>query len=247
MSSLGTGLRALQTLATLAGLSAGCWWLFADDRASLVHSPGQASFSVLVAGLAAVALQAALGWLSLLTALVLLEPWTGRELAAYLGCPRTLRHVVLGVCGVAAVSVLVAPADAAPAPSVAPVSGSFRVGPGDQGRSGTVDGLPLPERPTGAVTHRVPPPSTRPVTERFTVVVHDGDTLWDIAARRLPAGAGPGAIDRGWRAIYAANRALIGPDPSLIRPGIRLRIPPAHQEETHEHHSAPALRIPRHR
>jgi nucleoid-associated protein YgaU len=33
------------------------------------------------------------------------------------------------------------------------------------------------------------------------------------------------AIDRRWREIYAANRAVVGPDPDLIRPGERLRLP----------------------
>lgn len=231
MPSLGTGLRALLTLAALVGLDAGCWWLFADDRAGLVHSPGQAPLGTLVAGLAALALQAALGWLSLLTALVLIEPWSGRELASCLGCPQTLRRVVLGVCGLAAVSVLVAPADAAPAPSSPPLGQTPRVDPGNQGRSGTVDGLPLPERPVDVVVHRDRPSTADPNAEWVSVVVHQGDTLWDIAARRLPAGAGPVAIDRAWRAIYATNAAVIGPDSSLIRPGTRLRVPPTHHKE----------------
>jgi nucleoid-associated protein YgaU len=34
------------------------------------------------------------------------------------------------------------------------------------------------------------------------------------------------AVDRGWRAIYATNRATIGPDPNLIQPGLVLSLPP---------------------
>ena len=45
-----------------------------------------------------------------------------------------------------------------------------------------------------------------------------GDTLWDIAARRLGAGA-------SWPAIYALNRDVIGPDPGVITPGQRLVLP----------------------
>lgn len=57
------------------------------------------------------------------------------------------------------------------------------------------------------------------------VRVRPGDTLWDIAARGLPSGATAAAIARAWPRWYRANRQLIGPDPSLIRPGTRLRVP----------------------
>ena len=56
-------------------------------------------------------------------------------------------------------------------------------------------------------------------------VVVAGDCLWDIAARLIGSGASNAAIDRGWRAIYAANRAAIGADPGLIHPGLVLTIP----------------------
>ena len=72
-------------------------------------------------------------------------------------------------------------------------------------------GLRLPERVavgTAAVAApRVP-----------AVRVAPGDTLWDIAARRLGAGA-------SWPAIYALNRDVIGPDPGVITPGQRLVLP----------------------
>ena len=57
-----------------------------------------------------------------------------------------------------------------------------------------------------------------------TVVV-PGDTLWDIARRHLPAGATDAQVARAWPRWYAVNRAVIGPDPALIRPGMRLRLP----------------------
>ena len=70
-----------------------------------------------------------------------------------------------------------------------------------------LDGLPLPERtvvPTGSPVRRVPV---------RTVVVRPGDCLWSIAARDLGPGASDAAVDARWRAIYAANHALVGPDP----------------------------------
>ena len=73
-------------------------------------------------------------------------------------------------------------------------------------------GLRLPERVAvgpEAVAAPVASPAVR---------VAPGDTLWDIAARRLGAGA-------SWPAIYALNRDVIGPDPGVITPGQRLVLP----------------------
>jgi len=57
-------------------------------------------------------------------------------------------------------------------------------------------------------------------------VVRRGDTLWDIAAAHLGAGAAPSAIAEEWPRWYAANRQVIGPDPAHIVPGQRLVPPP---------------------
>jgi nucleoid-associated protein YgaU len=57
------------------------------------------------------------------------------------------------------------------------------------------------------------------------VVVRSGDSLWSLAAARLPGTARPAEVERAWRAVYAANRAEIGPDPGLIHPGQRLHLP----------------------
>ncbi len=47
--------------------------------------------------------------------------------------------------------------------------------------------------------------------------VRRGDTLSGIAERAPVRG--------GWRPLYDANRAVVGPDPNLIHPGQRLRLP----------------------
>ena len=57
------------------------------------------------------------------------------------------------------------------------------------------------------------------------VVVHRGDTLWEIAARHLGPGATDVDIAQEWPRWYAANRDLIGTDPDLIRPGQELVVP----------------------
>lgn len=56
-------------------------------------------------------------------------------------------------------------------------------------------------------------------------VIH-GDSLWDIAAGRLPSTASDQEIDREWRSIYALNKVLIGNNPSMIFPGQVLELPP---------------------
>jgi LysM repeat protein len=57
------------------------------------------------------------------------------------------------------------------------------------------------------------------------VVVHRGDTLWDIAARHLGPDANNAQVAAEWPRWHAANRSTIGPDPNLILPGQRLRMP----------------------
>lgn len=70
------------------------------------------------------------------------------------------------------------------------------------------------------------PVATTPAPARGpTVVVADGDTLWDIASRTLGPRASPARVATEWPRWYAANRAVIGPDPSRIRPGQRLAPP----------------------
>ncbi len=81
-----------------------------------------------------------------------------------------------------------------------------------------------------AEPNRVSPghPVVSPHPARATpapVTVRTGDTLWSIAASRLPADATDLRIDESWRSWYAANSALIGPDPNLILPGQQL-LPP---------------------
>lgn len=57
------------------------------------------------------------------------------------------------------------------------------------------------------------------------VVVRRGDTLWDLAARTLPGTATDAEIAVEWPRWYAANADIVGPDPDLLLPGQRLRVP----------------------
>jgi LysM domain len=81
--------------------------------------------------------------------------------------------------------------------------------------------------PTALVTgvaHRDTGDPSDPSTHGY--VVRRGDTLWDIAARHLGPAATAVDISREWPAWYDTNRAVIGPDPDLIRPGVLL-LPPS--------------------
>ena len=85
---------------------------------------------------------------------------------------------------------------------------------------------------------RPPLPGPRPTA----YVVRPGDTLWAIARRHLPSSATDRDIAQAWPRWYAANRAAIGSDPSLLLPGTRLRIPGRRPAGTpvrgHDRHSA---------
>ena len=94
----------------------------------------------------------------------------------------------------------------------------------DDGVEDTVSG-PAPGRSAG--TPRVGTEHEQPNSDIY--VVEPGDSLWRIAASVLHSnGDGdPSSADiaRFWPTIYAANRSLIGDNPSLIFPGQRLLIP----------------------
>lgn len=59
------------------------------------------------------------------------------------------------------------------------------------------------------------------------VVVQPGDTLWDLAARSIPAPVTNAARAAEWPRWWSANRDVVGDDPDLLLPGQRLVAPPA--------------------
>lgn len=75
---------------------------------------------------------------------------------------------------------------------------------------------PPPPRPKPKPKPKPTPPKA-PVYRYHTVV--RGDWLSKLAIRYL------GNVNR-WREIYNLNRAVVGPNPNLIRPGQKLKIPP---------------------
>ena len=64
-----------------------------------------------------------------------------------------------------------------------------------------------------------PPPAPELTTKAVrTHTVQKGDSLWKIAKQYLGNG-------NQWKAIYEANKGVIGANPDLIKPGQVLTIP----------------------
>lgn len=185
------------------------------DSARAMADPATRSgvpFDSLLVSAAAVVLCACTLWLWAVTTLVVVQAMTGR-LRSLRACPDGVRRLVLAACGLALV--------ATAAPAAADSTAGRPPAPDDRH---VVSGLPLPDRVAlGPPASR--PPGIAPAARNGTHVVSRGDTLWWIAADSLPGPAPDADIDRRWRAIWAANRTVVGPDPDLIRPGTTLHLP----------------------
>ena len=99
---------------------------------------------------------------------------------------------------------------------------------GSPWRSGGLD-WPVPQG--GAPSH--PPerqPGAAPAGGLEPVVVQPGGCLWHIAQAQLQAEgaveATPTQVAQSWPRWWAANREVIGADPHLVHPGMRLSPPP---------------------
>lgn len=207
-------LRAVLVWAAVTAASVLLVRLAADTAAPTLHLVGTGaaplldrSFEQLLTAAAATTLATAAAWLWAVTtavvarALVLTPAAAGRPLA---GVPRPVQRLVLAACGAALAAGLALPAHAEP--------GTLGVGSSAPSApaAGVLAGLPLPERASAATAVHV---------------VRPGDSLWAIAASRLPAGATDAEITAAWQAVHRANRAVVGPDPDLVHPAQRLRVP----------------------
>lgn len=224
--TLGSRDSRMRCLAVWIGATAGLlatWWLtragLGDAAVVIVrHRLGMLPLDRALTDLAAALLLGCGCWLWLVTTYVVLEAARGcaapRRQPPWL--PVGLRRLVLSACGVAVAGALTQPA-------VAVSAGVHHRHPHHVVVHSPVAGLPLPER--AAITMPARGPTDLQRRPGPTTVVAPGDTLWSIAARSLPATAPDAVVARYWRAIYAANRARIGPDPDLIVPGLHLRLP----------------------
>lgn len=184
---------------TLAGLST---FRSPSDLAGLPYEEAL----VLVAGLL---LSACIIWWWFVTTVAVVEAATAVRLV---GCPDVVRRAVLVACGLGLATGMT--------PSIADTTAgsppSHSTGPA------SLAGLQVPDRSPARI--RMHP--TQPQRQGdSTVLVVPGDSLWAIAEARLPTDATNADIDAFWRAIWQANRRVVGDDPDLIHPGTELRVP----------------------
>ena len=127
------------------------------------------------------------------------------------------------------------PAPAAPGFSPTPAS-SGTPGADDGAMAAVVTSAPRSGAPSPGWTPSRPPVRPQPsprllggspaIQDRAAhVVVHRGDTLWDIVRQHLGSGATDAEVAAAWPAWHEANREVIGPDPNLILPGQVLHAP----------------------
>jgi LysM domain len=210
------GVRTALVWASATGLALLAHRALSTEVAALLRGGSGRSFEELLVGACALLLLVCAGWAWLVTTVVSLEALAGVRLPAVPGVPRLARRALLAACGVAVVSGLTVPAGAS--------------GPADPGpRPGValLAGLPLPDRPSGG-TRPAPAAEPAPAMSAHTVVVAPGDTLWSLARADLVlAGAAPTdvAVQAHTRRVHELNRDRLGPDPDLIHPGQRLRMP----------------------
>lgn len=204
--TLGSGLCAVAAGALLLGLGCAPW----TGLSRLADAGGYrsgGSLDAAVADAAGVLAWLLVGWLTgsaVLAAVGALPHRVGRtaQRLSTLVTPLLVRRAVAAVIGGSA---LVAGGAAGPAQAAGP--------------------LPDLDRPASQASQVVSPVDPQDPVATGRVVVRPGDSLWRLAARELPAGAGPARITTRWQLWYAANRGVVGADPDLLRPGQVLRPP----------------------
>ncbi len=170
---------------------------------AVAASTGSDAVAGVVVATSTTGLALALAWLWVITSATVAGLVAGR---APMGGGAT-RRLVLAACGAAVLAGASVPALAA-------------AGDGPE----LLVGLALPERAVAPPrVHRPPTTARRPAQPRPGIyVVRPGDSLWSIArAHPRPTTS----IDQRWRAIWRANRAVVGDDPGLILPGQALHLP----------------------
>lgn len=111
------------------------------------------------------------------------------------------------------------PVDQPPKVDTPASAGSAPGTPTQPGAAGAATSAPSTPAPAGVDLSVAPADST--------VVIAAGDTLWDLAAARLPPEATNAQIAASWGAWYALNAPVIGHDPDLLHPGQVLHVPQA--------------------
>ena len=165
------------------------------------------SFGDLLVGLAGWVLRGCAGWAVLITLAALVEAASDGRVRAtsWVATPPAVRRALLAGLGI-----LLAGAAPGPVSAAIAVPSSHRPEP---------LALPVPGRPEGRAPARA-------------LTVRAGDTLWTLAAARLPQGSDDAVVLAAVQRWYARNHRVIGSDPDLLIPGQRLVVPhhPSRQE-----------------
>ena len=196
---LGNGVTRGRCVAVWGAATLGATGLVAGSLPLALAGPGE-SFDVALVWGCAIAVAAATCWLWVVATVVTTDALRGLATVRR-GVPTVVRTGLLVLGGAAIAGGLASPVVA---------TGQGPAGPQ------VLAGLRLPERIAVGPVVAARAPVVSPAVTSVQVVA--GDTLWDIAARRLGAGT-------SWPAIYALNRDVIGPDPGVITPGQRLVLP----------------------
>ena len=186
--------------------------------------PARQPFDQVLVWVCEAALLGTAGWLWLVTGLLVRDAARGRS-PVRRGVPAPVRRLVLVACGAALAGGLATPSYAAPVsdagdrtPARAPPSSrDFPSPTGPPPRCTSATSWPGAARPSG-----VPAPRTRRRAPWWSgPATRCGGWPTPPSPPTLPS---PPSAER-WHRIYRANRGVIGPDPDLIQPDQRLRLP----------------------
>ena len=191
------------------------------------------AFAALVQGAAALALLGCAAWAWSVATLVILgaaRQHLGRPMSGRLSGPPWAQRLLLTACG----ATLLGTTALAPAHATAPQAPVPAATSAEGARA--VVGLPLPDRTAGPLRHERGEGSVRAlgpvsavgrtadaISRRTTHTVRPGDSLWSISEDLLGRAPATSEVADLVHHLYDANRAVIGPDPDLIRPGHQLR------------------------
>lgn len=247
-SSHGVAVAALLTLTVVAAGALAGWWtrVVTPGLATLTGAaPARPADALLTCVAAAAFLLGCWLVLGLLLDLLSRAPGAvgriGESLAEAI-TPRLARQVIAAMLGLGASTVLLPPASVAQPPAVTATATVSTALTGTTEPAWVAPSAPpaaSPETsPSTGPGWVAPAPTVRPQPDPHTltgpgwpptgdgeIVVHRGDTLWDLTARHLGPGATADEIAREWPRWFAANRHIIGNDPDLLLPGQVLQIP----------------------
>lgn len=217
--------RCLGVWAGVLATGASVCALVAGDLQPLTSPSTEADLEAWLVAVAAAAIWLAACWAGVVTSVVCVQVLRDRSCAervgGSLGVPAPVRRLLLRACGVAVAGGL---------------AGGLALSP-----AGATPGSLERERPAvSQAPAQAPAPAAAAVRQVAAVdvdrvVVRPGDSLWRIAeaelTRRHGAAPSDAEVAAYWPRIHAANRALVGPDPDLVRPGVPLVLPaPSSQE-----------------